>query len=89
MFEILFGHLNWGRISHFAIRNPILHSNWGRIYNFDMKNPILPSNSGRKTDFDIRDTLLTFEFRTNISYMYLHVHSKSYFDIYIRAESHI
>ena len=30
-FKTLFCHLNWGRISHFAVWNPILTSKWGRI----------------------------------------------------------
>ena len=43
------------------------------------------SNSGRISNFDIQTPILTFEFGPNIEFW----HSKSYFDIRIRAEYRI
>ena len=61
------------------------HSNSGRISNFDIQNPILHSNSGRISNFDIQNPILTFELGPNIEFW----HSKSYFDIRIRAQYRI
>ena len=102
-FKILFWHSNLGRISNFDIQNPILTFEFGpniefwhsksyfdiwtgseyRILTF--KILFWHSNSGRISNFDIRNPILTFEFGPNIEFW----HSKSYFDIRIRAEYRI
>ena len=102
-FKILFWHSNLDRISNFDIRNPILTFEFGpniefwhsksyfdirtrteyRILTFKIQ--LWHSNSGRISNFDILNTILTFEFGPNIEFW----HSKSYFDIQIRAEFRI
>ena len=61
------------------------HSNSDRISLFDILNPIWHSNSGKISEFDIQNLILTFELGPNIEFW----HSKSYFDIRIRAEYRI
>ena len=102
-FKILFWHSNWDRISNFDIRNPILTFEFGpnieflhsksyfdirtwtqyRILTFEIL--FWHSNSGRISNFDIQNPILTFELGPNIEFW----HSKSYFDIRIRAEYRI
>ena len=102
-FKILFLHSNVDRISNFDIRNPIFtfefrpniefwHSKSYfyiqiqaeyRILTF--KILFLHSNSGRILNFDIQNLILTFELGPNIECW----HSKSYFNIWIRAEYRI
>ena len=102
-FKILFWHSNSGRISHFDIQNPILtfelgpniefwHSKsyfdirtWTEYRILTFKILFWHSNSGRISNFDIQNPILTFEFGPNIEFW----HSKSYFDIRIRAEYRI
>ena len=102
-FEILFWHLKSGQISHFDIQNLILTFELGpniefwhsksyfdiriraeyRILTFKML--FWHSNSGWISNFDIQNPILTFKFGPNIEFW----HSKSYFDIRIRAEYRI
>ena len=102
-YEILFWHSNSGQISNFDIQNPILTFEFGpniefwhlksyfdirtwaeyRILTF--KILFWHSNLDRKSNFDIQNPILTFEFGPNIEFW----HSKSYFDIRIRAEYRI
>ena len=102
-FKILFWHSNLDRISNFDIQNPILTFEFGpniafwhsksyfdirirteyRILTF--KILFWHSNLDRISNFDIQNPILTFEFGPNIEFW----HSKSYFDIQIRAEYRI
>ena len=102
-FEILFWHSNSGQISNFDIQNPILtfefgpniefwHSKsyfdirtWTEYQILTFKILFWHSNSGRISNFDIHNPILIFEFGPNIAFW----HSKSYFDIRIRAEYRI
>ena len=101
--EILFWHSNSDRISKFDIQNPILTFElgpniefWHSKSYFDIRtwteNRILTfkilfwhSNSDRISNFHIQNPFLTFELGPNIEFW----HSKSYFDIRIRAKYQI
>ena len=68
-FEILFWNSNWGRISHFDIRNPILGIRIRteyRILAFEIL--FWHSNWSRISNFDIRYLILTFELGPNIEF---------------------